>query len=670
MSGKEAGNSSGWPAALAILPLILLGLALAWFSYLPNSAGRIGADYSVWLPTLLAGFYWHIQNGVFSVPWFNPAQCGGVPVQADPQGAFFSLAQFLIFLLPPLRALRVSFLAYAAMGYAGCFQLARCFRLSTAASVLAAMLFAFNTLYPARMVVGHLSFPPFMLLPAAAACLIGESRSMSGWVIRCCCFGLLLAAMVEGGMLVLLPPCYLSLLMVIALHAVVARQNSLAPLGRLAACTLLGLLLSAGKLAAVLSLMAHIPRDAYKLPGYLNIGETLWVALRALFIGPANDMQTHLANASVLFERHEFEYSVGPAALVLLLAFAVVSWRRRAWPALPQRLAMDALLLLLLVPLAVNTFNETWTGLLKTLPIIRNSSSLLRWFAAYILPVVILCGVALDRLSDLGREDGNTAKEARSSFLKKRTKKLLFLKPFSTDRGTRRRIKSFLLLFFKKEVLAFARPTRLAWGRAATAWLITGAAGIVTLATLLLTDRGAYGPADIGAYDPATIEAAWHEAATTGHVPPVSEIAALRDANGQIDKRSLLRQNVMAAGKSQLFCYDPLFGYHLESFPQGTLHPGSVFDRTAAGPGGTQVLNIKNPACYVFPGANACKPGDAFTAAEIDQATRFVSYRPFTWRKPIWARAADWAGYVLWPATIVALLAALTAKLIRRPRAA
>jgi hypothetical protein len=147
----------------------------------------------------------------------------------------------------------------------------------------------------------------------------------------------------------------------------------------------------------------------------------------------------------------------------------------------------------------------------------------------------------------------------------------------------------------------------------------------------------------------------------------VDEIAVLKDTGGQIDKRSLLRQDVMAAGKSQLFCYDPLFGYHLESFPQGTLHPGSVFDQTAAGAAGGTVLNIKNPACYVFPGANACKPGDAFPAAEIDQATRFVSYRAFTWRKPIWASIADWAGYVLWPTTIAALLAALTARLISRP---
>jgi hypothetical protein len=50
-------------------------------------------------------------------------------------------------------------------------------------------------------------------------------------------------------------------------------------------------------------------------------------------------------------------------------------------------------------------------------------------------------------------------RKASSSFLKKRTKKLLFLElpigAFVPGRQRDRRIKSFLLLFFKKEGLAF-----------------------------------------------------------------------------------------------------------------------------------------------------------------------------------------------------------------------
>jgi hypothetical protein len=606
----HGGRGRALIAAAAWLPPVLFGLAAVWLPYLPNGAGRIGEDYSMWLPNLLAGFYWHLQNGFFGVPWFNPAQCGGIPVQADPQGEYFSLAQFLTFMVPPLRAVQITFFAFAAAGYVGTFLLARRLCLSLPAALLAATLFALNSFYAGRMVAGHLSFSPFMLLPLAAACLIGPPRPNSpvvSWVLRCASFALLLAAMLEGGMLVLIPPAYLCLLMVIALYAVVARDSFNRPLRRLIAGTVLGLILCAGKLAAVLSLMANIPRDSYKLPGYLNLAETVWVGLRALFIGPTATMQTHLANASVLFQRHEFEYSIGPAALVLLLAFAVLSWRRRAWPAKPQRLAMDALLLLLLIPLAFNTYGEVWTSFLKTLPVLRNSSSLLRWFAAYILPATLAAGLALDRLAAAWRVPAFPAAAAAAS---------------------------------------------------------------LTLAALFLSDHSAYGPTDIGGYDPSPIDAAWRAAATTGRVPPVSEIGVLKNATGQIDHFSLTRQDSMAQGQSQLFCYDALFGYRLENFPQGALHPGSVFEQTAAtAPGGPR-LNLKNPACYVFPAANACRPGDAFPASDIDQATRFVSYRPFTWRKPFWAHAADWAGYIFWPATILALCTALLTRFLRRPRPA
>jgi hypothetical protein len=45
--------------------------------------------------------------------------------------------------------------------------------------------------------------------------------------------------------------------------------------------------------------------------------------------------------------------------------------------------------------------------------------------------------------------------EGRSSFLKKRSKKLLFAVA-DTATGTRQKYKSFLVLFFKKERLSFS----------------------------------------------------------------------------------------------------------------------------------------------------------------------------------------------------------------------
>ncbi len=598
--GLRARIGHDFVPALACLCLVCLGLALVWAGYLPNRQGLLGEDYSMWLPNLLAGEFWHLNNGFWSVPWFNPAQCGGIPVQADPQGEYFSLAQFLTFFVPPMRAVQTTFFVFAAIGFLGCFILGRAhFALSRPAALLAATVFALNSFYAGRMVAGHLSFSPFMLLPLATFCLLGPVRGpLSSWILRCGAFAIVVGIMLEGGMLVVIPVAYLSLLMLVFLHAVVTQKSPALPLLRLSAGTALGLLLCAGKLAAVLSLMSHVPRDAFTLPGYLSIGETAWVAFRALFFGPAGDMSTHLANGVVLFQRHEFEYSVGPACLALLLASAADIWRKRDFPKGTQRLCADTLILLLLVPLALNTYGAGWTHFLKTLPVIRDSSSLLRYFAAYILPACLGAAGSLDRL---------------------------------------------------------------AAGRLRPAWGMASAAAAATLATLLLADHSAYGPVDIGRYDPRTIEASWHAVSASRAVPPVRDIGVLRDAQGQVDKIGLARQDSMTIGQSQLFCYDALFGYALENLPFGTLHPGSVFDRTprkdsGAKDGGIATLNIKNPACYVFPAANGCKPGDAFTVSQIDQATKFADYKPFSWRKPGWAYAADWAGYILWPLTVMTLL--------------
>lgn len=85
----------------------------------------------------------------------------------------------------------------------------------------------------------------------------------------------------------------------------------------------------------------------------------------------------------------------------------------------------------------------------------------------------------------------------------------------------------------------------------------------------------------------------------------------------------LLGSHTFLAGVSKTFCYNPLFGYRLEKFSGKDLRDGGVL-ATKDG-----FLNLKNPACYVFPQENGCSPGDRFRADQIEEARRFVSYKPF-----------------------------------------
>ena len=585
------------PLIIALLATIG-GMAAIWLPYLPNARGDLGVDYAYWLPNLLAGDFWHITNGWHGVPWFSPAACGGTPLYANPQGAYFSLVQWLTFALGPIRALQANFLIYGAAGFAGATALARSFRLSTPACLLAAVLFTLNRFFAVRMMVGHLSFAPFMLTPALAACCLGPGSGWAATVLRCAGIGALTAVMLQAGMAVLMPPVFLCVLIILVMHALATGDRFVPPLVRLAAGTATGLLLCAGKLAAVGALMANLPRNAYPLPGFPKPLLTAWVALRGLFFWPSADATHALVNSPLRFELHEWDSGVGPAPLLLLAAAGWVAWRGggRLPAALRPRLLIDALALLLLVPIALNTYAPGWTPFLKMLPVIGSSSSLLRWFAAYILPACLAGGLALD--------------------------------------GLARRVP-------------------------ATRWQLTAPTIALTVLALLAMDRRFYGAGGIGVYDPRPIVAAWAQGNATGRAPPITGITMSRDAQGA-PAMTLAGQNALAEGLSQLKCYEPLFGYRQEFFPGGPLHPGSVFDVTGNAAQGGNRLNLKNPACYVFPLANACQPGDAFPASGLDNAADFLAYRPYAWNEPAWARDADrlnLAALGLWGIAVLAALA-------------
>ena len=52
------------------------------------------------------------------------------------------------------------------------------------------------------------------------------------------------------------------------------------------------------------------------------------------------------------------------------------------------------------------------------------------------------------------------------------------------------------------------------------------------------------------------------------------------------------------------------------------------------------VLNIKNPACYVFPAENGCAPGDHFPLAARAEAEKFLNYQPFDFVQPLYQSVA------------------------------
>ncbi len=561
-----------------------LGLWLAYLAvylpYLPGPGGLWAADYYLHFPNLLTGVYWRLHNRLGAAPWFNPAQCGGIPYFADPNVAYYSLPQFLGFVVAPDTAIRATFAIFAALGCLGAYGMMRSsFAASRAASAAAAGLFLFNTFFAARMLIGHLTFHAFMLAPFIAWAALpppgAPPPKAAAFAARAGLAALALAYMFQSGMVHGLPPVGLSLIALAVMRHVKGGGFGRA-MAILAAGGLGALALSASKLAAEVAWLGQFPRGLYTLPG---VQDPLFAALIGplTLIGVAPENSNWIVNSQWLLDRHEWEYGISVApALLLALALGLALWRAKRPKFDAAKLAwLGALALVLAVPAALNFYQPAWNAFLKSLPYFGQSSSLLRFLSAYILVGIAAAGLLIDRIA----------------------------------------------------------PESAAPWRSRTA--LAAAALAVMLAQTFATPRAYYAKES---YDPRAILAAAADARADGRLPAVSRIAQSGGA---------------AEGVSTLNCYQPLFGYRLEAFPRGALHEGPVAQAGA--------LNLKNPACYVFPAANACAPGDAFSAAEASSAQAFLDYRPFPFARPaaqVIADAVNWAALWVFAAGAIGLSAA------------
>jgi len=128
-------------------------------------------------------------------------------------------------------------------------------------------------------------------------------------------------------------------------------------------------------------------------------------------------------------------------------------------------------------------------------------------------------------------------------------------------------------------------------------------------------------------YDPAAV-VAFFQAVQRGEAKPhIREIGDSQAADN----------SQLANGISPARCYNPLYGYRLEKLQTRPLVPGSIDTLT---PGGT--LNLRNPACLVFPTENQCQLWDAFTTEQTAEAHQFANYQPLPFERSKRQLVADW----------------------------
>jgi hypothetical protein len=581
---------------VALVSALILAFHAALFLPLLNATSvPMGHDYAYVMPNLLAGYFWFHNNGLVSLPWFTPAFCGGLPFYANPQVGYLSLTQFLTFAVNPVAALCLTFAALAALGYGGTYVLlSRGFGVNRWAALVGASVFAFNGFVVYRILIGHLAFGYFALVPLCAACLIvpcgtAVVTSMAAGVLGA---SLLIAAMIQAGIGSILLPALLSILLVLVVHSV-ARGFRWKPYLGFAAAAIAGACLSAAKITASLAFLQQFAREQYPVPGYDSLWHSAVMAFHALFLGPPETENLQWErNAVLALGRHELEFGMSVVPLGLALMACLMGITRLHWasclrrargsglrfglPKPSQFVLWLVLALLATIPIALNWYQADWNGILKRLPIIGSSSTLIRWFCLYIPAVSVSCALAMQRI---GRHQIAIA------------------------------------------ALALA----------------------VLLGTNAADDKQFYRSQP---YDPAPILKAYEDVKSGRVRPSIATIEMFVDQSGNI-QIPFDANNALAGGNSPMFCYEPVFGYSLENFPLGLLRPGPALSSSD-----DRHLNLKNPSCYVFSRANACMPGDHFLVSERDAASAFAGYRSFPFRVSTAQRLANGINVI---ALIVAL---------------
>jgi hypothetical protein len=145
------------------------------------------------------------------------------------------------------------------------------FALQEVAAVFGAALFLFNGFFAYRMIIGHLSYHSFMMLPLIGYLLLqplitsSRLKELAMAVIT----ALLSSYVIFSGGVHLLLPMTLAVLAVFIL-AVISRRQLKSPMFRAGVAVSLTLLICATKLHVDLATLDNFSRDYYRLPGIDN----------------------------------------------------------------------------------------------------------------------------------------------------------------------------------------------------------------------------------------------------------------------------------------------------------------------------------------------------------------------------------------------------------------
>lgn len=478
-----------------------------------------GHDFSYFFPKMLDAFLYFKQNG-FALQEYTASFCAGVFVFANPQSASFSLPQFFLFFVDPVDAVRLTFVLTSLFGGAGIFLCARRFDLPVTAAILGAVIYMFSGFAIVRMMVGHvvqynLLFAPVIAWMIMQAIHLHSKKQYVYWGALLSAAALSMAYTLYTGLGVLLPQ-FLTLIGFLTILYCIHQRAIIAGVVSLAISVAGSLLLSAPKIEASLALLGNFPRVQYTLPGFGPLDLLGYLAQATFFVPSTDTLNASLQNKTFIMGWHE--YYVGLTPFIVILALSLLfrsSVREKMVSAInTHRWAALVVVAYVLLPAAFNLFTPGWSGFLKSLPLIGQSSNMLRWTVLYI-PLFALFAALLWKYGTFSQTMGAVV------------------------------ISSLIL--------------------AMTAFQMS-------IVTRELKPELSYNPAQmISAW--TAIE---NEGALIPPVGAVGLFIKKRSDGRAVAQPAPRMDHSFLKGVSNALCYEPIFGYRLEKYPFGRLRPGRV----------------------------------------------------------------------------------------------
>ena len=580
---------------------------LVFFSYLFtsyfNSNGPIGSDYDVFASQLLDGYLWFKNNGLFAIPWFSPALCGGTPFFPNPQNIYYSVPQFLTFFFRPSVSIYLTVMLFAWLGWIGTYILMRrTFQVSRLSASLAATLFMFNLFYLHRMLVGHLSFHGVMLAPLLMYVFLGEkgeAKQPFQWskrfVAQVFVGAICLSYLLYSGAIHLILPLLLSLAGIgLFLIARGIRADHL--LFKAVGFGVVSLVLSAPKLLPALAFLSNYPRDFYTIAGFTSLSDAFWVPFYGLFFGSYGSLPFSQVPSPIKVFGFEVDVFITAVPLVLIcwkgleLLFAEREQTRQKKKT--RSLFYMLALLVFLFPVVANISRPAWHAVLKQIPILKSTVLFFRWYAAFILPLVILAAICFDRLR-------------------------LIAKPIP-----KRMVWSLAIFAILFQINTYDRSDLLRWG-------------------VIKENTQQY-------------DWVYHSYKEASSTPIIRELGMIKVVRLSKKKSLMFNGNGTAAvGMSQLECAEPMFGYSRELLPRNHLRNRELLPRYVLRVGATEQIregfyNLRNPTCMLYPEENYCLKGQLLRVEQKKTFENFRSYRPISFAMPTSHKAAVWVGLLCW----------------------